>query len=97
MKTNLFVLVLLFISQITSAQELVVRYDYQDRSVDFLVNNRKIDKPSVKEGQAIRLELINYNNYIYDVEIKETFNEKKIGGNAFLGAMPCQTAFSTKG
>ena len=82
---HLFRLLILFLClPFVSQAQLEVIYDAQSRTMSYRQDDKAVNKPVVKKGQTIVLKVENYNNYLYDVEILESYEEKKIGSNSDL-------------
>lgn len=61
------------------SQNLKIIYDAQSGAINYYDGNDKLSKPCVKKGGAIELSVTNYNNYLYDVDIRETHEKLKFG------------------
>lgn len=53
------------------AQDLHVHYDAHRDSLYFLQNGKPVAHPMVRKGNNVILHVSNYNNYLYDVEVKK--------------------------
>jgi len=53
------------------AQDLHVHYDAHRDSLYFLQNGKPVASPMVRKGNNVILHVSNYNNYLYDVEVKK--------------------------
>lgn len=71
-KTILLGLILSLFCSIIKTQDLHIYYDAQVDSISYKYNGEFIKKPKVKRGGNIILHLENYNNYLYEAEIKAT-------------------------
>ncbi|MCB0618796.1 MAG: hypothetical protein KDC43_12425 [Saprospiraceae bacterium] len=54
------------------SQDLHIYYNAQTEQTAYVIGGDTISQPRVKRGDNIYLHLINYNNYLYDVEIRES-------------------------
>jgi|GEM_PF-4689777 len=64
------------------SQGLNVVYNAQTGQIRYLENGHELSGPRVKKGQPITLRIENYNNYIYDVDIAETYESIKPGSGS---------------
>ena len=53
------------------AQDLHIHYDAHRDSLYFLQNGKPIARPMVRKGNDVILHVSNYNNYLYDIEVKK--------------------------
>ena len=81
---KLFVSVLLFgIARWLPAQDLHIFYDVFKDTVYYEVNGKPTARASVKKGQEVTLHVLNYNDYIYDLELEtesQDYNIPASGG-----------------
>ncbi len=61
------------------AQNLKIVYDAQSGAINYYDGDDQLSKPCVKKGGTIELSVTNYNNYLYDVDIRETHEKLKFG------------------
>ena len=61
-------------SAISFAQkgDLFIYHNVHKDSTWFMKNNKAIDDPTIKKGEQIYFQLIDFNNYIYRAEIRAT-------------------------
>jgi hypothetical protein len=57
-------------TNIIRAQDLHVYYDAFADSVYYIQNGKRIDRPVVRKGNNVVLHVNNYNNYLYNVQVK---------------------------
>lgn len=108
---NYFLLVMLFFSSISIfAQDLHVYYDVYRDSTYYLKDNKPVRNANLKKGQYAILHIVNYNDYIYKVDVKtqsknyeipstgggQLFNLKGMG-DAFDQLKSAAGNFSTEG
>lgn len=53
------------------AQDLHIHYDAHRDSLYFLQNGQPIARPMVRKGNEVILHVSNYNNYLYNIEVKK--------------------------
>ncbi len=56
----------------TPAQDLHIYYDAFKDSVYFTRQGKPIERPIVRKGDNVVLHVSNYNNYLYDIQVKKT-------------------------
>jgi hypothetical protein len=61
------------------SQGFEIIYDAQNGTLKYFLDNVEMASPTVKRGQKITLKVENYNNYLYDIDIKETHDVIKVG------------------
>lgn len=67
---NILVGVLLIFFQIsTNAQDLHIYYDVYQDSITYLKEGKPVKKANLKKGARAILHIVNYNDYIYDLEV----------------------------
>ena len=72
MKTPTLLFTLILFTNTAWSQGLEIYIDAATGKSTFVSGRDTIDKPQVKRGESIDLYLINYNNYLYEVEIEES-------------------------
>lgn len=60
----------------SQAQDLHAYYDVLADTVSFVKNGKVVTQPEVKRGSQVIVHILNYNNYLYDLEIE--VEEKQI-------------------
>ena len=76
------------------SQGLIIEYDHEKNQLKYYQGDKEINGPVVKSGQKIELRVINYNNYLYEVDIEEQQNERKIGlDQSFLNQIGSKNVF----
>lgn len=71
-----------------SAQDLHVFYDVFEDTIYYQMNGKAVPQPAVKKGQQVILHVLNYNDYLYDLELEteaEDFNVPASGSPFFGG------------
>lgn len=71
MKTPFILFLLLFLSASLSSQGLQIYLDAGKGKTVYVSGKDTLSRPSVKRGEPITLHLVNYNNYLYEVEVEE--------------------------
>jgi hypothetical protein len=92
------------------AQELVVLIDAQTGKISYEREGKTLKKPHVRKGETIVIQVQNYNNYLYNVEIVEHHEDEipvegggalpfnKINGlgfNGLIGSVPTNSTTNT--
>ena len=70
------------------AQDLHVFYDVFEDTVYYQIDGKAVAKAAVKKGQQVILHVLNYNDYIYDLELEteaEDFTVPASGSPLFGG------------
>lgn len=67
--------IMAFLIQGLGAQDLHIHFDASTDEVYFMKDGKTIPHPQVKRGQQIWVHVMNYNNYLYEVELE--VEEKK--------------------
>lgn len=75
MKTILTVFTLFLSASISFSQGLDIYIDAATGKNIFVCGKDTLAKPAVKRGETINLYLLNYNNYLYDIEIEESLRQ----------------------
>ncbi len=79
---------LLFLGFIAGAQDLHIYYDMQTQTPRYMLGDTlKIDRPYVRQGNSVVLHLENYNNYLYDVVIKDQVQQFNIPSSTSAGSL----------
>ncbi len=88
-KTIYICLIGLFGFSITPfSQTLEITYDAKSGNLKYMQGATQVTDPIVKKGQPVTLKVENYNNYLYDLEIKESHQDFHLGSdNNLLGNM----------
>lgn len=71
MKLPLILSSLLLLSASLSSQGLQIYLDAGKGKTIYVSGKDTLSRPSVKRGEPITLHLVNYNNYLYEVEVEE--------------------------
>jgi hypothetical protein len=69
---TLMVCVAILATSTVFSQPLDIIIDITKNKVTYIADQDTIKQPVVKRGEAITVHLVNYNNYLYDVEIQES-------------------------
>jgi hypothetical protein len=72
MRTCLALLLFLLSAFALQAQQLDIFLDATNGNIVYVSNGDTLEQPQVKRGRPIKLHLRNFNNYLYDIEVKET-------------------------
>jgi len=62
------------------AQDLHIHYDVQTDEVTYLLDKKKVEQASVRQGQMIYLHIENYNNYLYDLQVQANSEQTAVAG-----------------
>ncbi|MCB9294844.1 MAG: hypothetical protein H6559_17230 [Lewinellaceae bacterium] len=60
------------------AQGLTIRYDVQADSIAYLRDGQPVKKAQARNGEPVTLQVLNYNNYLYKVSVREENEEARI-------------------
>lgn len=80
----LFVALGTLASFLLSAQDLHIYYDAFTDSVYYTQNGKPVDRPAVRKGANVVLHVNNYNNYLYNLEIKAQDTNIRIADGSVL-------------
>lgn len=84
MKIGFFLSLFLLLPFFSFSQSLHIVYDAQSGNLSYFEDGIEINSPMVKKGQKITLKVVNYNNYLYQLNIKEVHEEKRLSSNTDL-------------
>jgi len=94
MKTLFFwscLLLCLSANSLLLAQDLHIHYDVQSDDIQYILDKKEVQQPSVRAGQMIYLHIDNYNNYLYEIEVQANSEQTAVAGamesNLFGGGM----------
>ena len=81
------------------SQDLHVHYDAFTDSVYYLRGGKPIDRPVVRKGENVLFHISNYNNYLYNVEVKTEVGRISVAqGSGFdLGQLAAGESFNPAG
>ena len=81
------------------SQDLHVHYDAFTDSVYYLRGGKPIDRPVVRKGENVLFHISNYNNYLYNVEVKTEVGRLSVArGSGFdLGQLAAGGSFNPAG
>lgn len=60
------------------SQDLHIYYQVQNDSIWFVQNNRPVADAAVKKGQQVHVHIVDFNDYLYHVEIEESGTDYQI-------------------
>ncbi|NBC08823.1 MAG: hypothetical protein GVY26_16655, partial [Bacteroidetes bacterium] len=70
MRSITLTILLLICYSAVQAQDLHIYYDVFADSVSYRLSGKAVKKPQLKKGQQAILHVINYNDYLYDLELQ---------------------------
>lgn len=99
MKRILFLVAISVAISGLGAQDLHVHYDAFTDSVYYLRGGKPIDRPVVRKGENVLFHISNYNNYLYNVEVKTEVGRISVAqGSGFdLGQLAGGGSFNPAG
>ncbi len=65
-----------------SAQNLHIYYDVAKDSITYIKNGKIIEKPRLKKGNQAILHIQNFNDYVYDLDVKTNSSNYKINSGS---------------
>ncbi|MEQ8706026.1 MAG: hypothetical protein RIC19_19000 [Phaeodactylibacter sp.] len=70
------------------AQDLHIFYDVFEDTIYYQQNGKPVGRASIKKGQQVVLHVLNYNDYLYDLELETETEDFNIpaSGSPFFGA-----------
>jgi hypothetical protein len=88
MKKTCLLFLILIIPFFAFSQSLEIIYDASNGTMTYFQNGLEVGSPIAKKGQKIIVKVQNYNNYLYELDVKEVQEERKISsGTDFLNGM----------
>jgi hypothetical protein len=80
------------------SQDLHIHYDASSEKIQYIFDGQETSEPRVKKGKVIFLHIENYNNYLYDVEVKAD-NEALdvVSSNQSVASILSPSSFSPMG
>lgn len=67
-----------------AAQDLHIHYNAYTDSLCFMQNGKPVERPAVRKGNSVVLHVSNYNNYLYDLQIKSQGNQASMARSGGL-------------
>lgn len=88
MKPIFFLTFLFFLGLTIQAQDLHIYYDMQTQTPRYMLGDTlEVDRPYVRRGNSVVLHIENYNNYLYDVVIKDEVQQFNIPSSTSAGSL----------
>lgn len=83
-KTKLLTSILCLAAATLFSQELKIVCNIEAGTMKFFKGKTEVFDPQIKKGQVLALEVLDFNNYIYEVEITETIEKTANSGEGFF-------------